>query len=108
MIAMTKTPLKGLTTTAIRYLAAPFVDEIRHQPCPSRLVISTEAGAVVAMEVLIEQQQVAPVRVFLETSGPTVDAAATVAPAREHRDHAIGRFARHLGRRDRVIRTRRR
>ena len=40
---------------------------------PSGLVARSEAGPVVAMEVLVEEQQIAPVRVFLELRGPSID-----------------------------------
>src|SRR6266540_4103129 len=40
---------------------------------PSRLVARAEAGPVVAVEVLVEQEQVAPVRVLLKLARPPVD-----------------------------------
>src|SRR5262249_10307752 len=39
--------------------------ELRHNASPSRLVARAHAGAVVTMEVLVEEDQVLPVRVFL-------------------------------------------
>jgi len=40
-------------------------DRRRDDPGPSRLVTGADAGAVVAMKILVEQQMVAPVRVSL-------------------------------------------
>src|SRR5262245_45070485 len=40
---------------------------------PSRLVARTEPGAVVAVEVLVEQHEIAPVRILLELLDPSVD-----------------------------------
>src|SRR5262249_53868848 len=40
---------------------------------PTGLMAGAQAGAVVAMEVLVKQDQVAPVRVVLELLRPTVD-----------------------------------
>src|SRR5688572_741630 len=37
-----------------------------NQPCPSGLMAGSEAGSVVAIEVLVEQKEIPPVRVFLE------------------------------------------
>ena len=51
----------------------PFVDQVRDQSRPSGLVIGAEPGAVVAVEVLVEEQQVAPVRILLELLGAAVD-----------------------------------
>src|SRR5436190_8993455 len=41
-------------------------DQRRHQTGPSRLVARAETGAIVAVEVLVEQQMVAPVRIGLK------------------------------------------
>ena len=55
------------------------------QAGPAGLVARAEAGAVVAVEVLVEEQQVAPVRVLLEQPLAAVDGSATVRPARKAR-----------------------
>src|SRR5437773_411577 len=59
------------------------LDQLRDEPRPSRLVARAEAGAVVAVEVLVEEDEVAPVRVLLELLAAAVDRAAAVAPAQE-------------------------
>src|SRR5262245_61574816 len=50
---------------------------------PPGLVARAEAGPVVAVEVLVEQDEVAPVRVFLELAGAAVDRAAALPVAQE-------------------------
>ena len=62
-------------------LALAADDEIGHEPGPSRLMRGTEPGTVVAVEVLVEEDEVAPVRVVLELGLSAVDrpAAARVA-----------------------------
>src|SRR6516164_854966 len=45
------------------------------EPCPAGLVAGAEAGSVVTVEILVEQEAVAPVRVFLELEGPSKDRA---------------------------------
>src|SRR5262245_57058688 len=42
-------------------------------PGPSRLMTGTDAGAVVAVEVLVEEQEIAPVRILLELLRRSVD-----------------------------------
>src|SRR3990172_2014462 len=50
---------------------AKHLDEFRPYPCPPRLVTRPEACAVVAVEVLIEEDVVTSVRVGLELLSPT-------------------------------------
>ena len=49
------------------------VQQAGDHPRPSRLMVGPEPGAVVAVEVLVEQEMVAPVRVLLELPRPAVD-----------------------------------
>ena len=49
------------------------LDHLRHQPGPSRLVACTESCAVVGVEVLVEEDVVAPVGVGLELLRAPVD-----------------------------------
>ena len=44
-----------------------------NEPCPSGLMTGTKPGAVIAVEVFIEEDVVAPVRIALELLGTTVD-----------------------------------
>src|SRR5262249_4045795 len=48
-------------------------DQCGHGSRPSRLMAGADAGTVVAVEVLVEQDQVAPVGVGLELGGTAVD-----------------------------------
>src|SRR5690349_20032735 len=49
------------------------LDEFGHEPRPSGLMAGAEPGAVVAVEVLVEQNVVVPVRIGLELLGAAVD-----------------------------------
>ena len=49
------------------------LDQLRHQSCPAGLVTRAEPRAVVAVEVFVEQDQVAPVRIVLELFRAAVD-----------------------------------
>ena len=53
-------------------LRIELTDDLDHQsdnPRPTRLVAGADAGAVVAVEIFVEQQTVAPVGIFLEFLG---------------------------------------
>src|SRR5262249_17352833 len=50
----------------------------RDHPGPSGLVTRAEAGAIVTMEVLVEQDEIAPVRVILELWRSPVDRTSAV------------------------------
>src|SRR5215467_3749204 len=67
-----------------------------YQAGPPGLVCGTEPGAVVAVEVLVEQDEVPPVRVLLEQPGPAVDGTPTVVITQERADEAAGQLLRHL------------
>src|SRR5262245_21679731 len=67
-------------------LRPPLVDQRRHQTGPAGLVAGAEAGAVVAVEVLVKEDQVAPVRVALELLGAAVDRPPSLPVAREDAD----------------------
>ena len=58
----------------------------RDDPRPAGLVAGSEAGPVIAVEILIEQQAIAPVRVLLELPGAAMD-----------RTPAIGTFQEDAG-----------
>src|SRR5580700_7431366 len=49
------------------------LDQPGHQAGPAGLVGGAEPGSVIAVEVLVEQNEVTPVRVVLEQPGPAVD-----------------------------------
>jgi hypothetical protein len=47
-------------------LLAQLLNQLRHQSRPSRLMASSNSRAIIAVEILIEQHQLAPVRVVLK------------------------------------------
>src|SRR6266481_6101227 len=49
------------------------LDQFCHESGPTRLVAGTETRTIVAMEILLEEEVVAPVRIALECVGATVD-----------------------------------
>jgi hypothetical protein len=51
--------------------------------CPSRLVAGAEAGPVIAVEVFVKQQAIAPMRIFLKLSGSSIDGAAAIFVSQE-------------------------
>ena len=66
----------------LRIEQAEELDQLGHQPGPAGLVAGAEAGAVVAVEVLVEQEVVAPVRVVLELLACRRTPAAARSPSR--------------------------
>src|ERR1700755_1950070 len=64
--------------------------DARDDARPARLVVRPDSGAVVAVEVLVELQVVAPVRVRLELLSAAVECAAAVAIAQEDRTEPPG------------------
>src|SRR5262249_5017426 len=92
---------QGLPYADRNVSSPPLVDERRHQRRPAGLVAGAEAGAVVAVEGLVEQDQVAPVRVLLELPRAAVHRPPAVRPPREDSDHPAGDLLRHLAERDR-------
>src|SRR6516225_10446188 len=63
---------------------------------PTRLVTGPDAGAIVAMEVLVEQEIVPPVRISLEFSGAAKNRPAAAPVLQEDAGQAIGDLVRHL------------
>src|SRR5262249_16126571 len=75
---------------------SPLVDEGGDQSRPARLMGGAQPHARVAVEVLVEEDQVAPVRIVLELADGTVDGPAPRLVAREDADHPVGNVLRHL------------
>ena len=59
------------------------VEQRRDEPGPAGLVAGAEPGAVVAVEVLVEEDQVAPVRIVLELRRAAVDRPPPIGVAQE-------------------------
>src|SRR5437899_5386772 len=94
-------------------LLPALLQQLCDEPRPAGLVAGPDARAVVAVEVFVEEDQVAPVRVTLKFLGPPVDGTAPVLVAEEDSREApldlagdrpevehgpVARRARHLGR----------
>src|SRR5256714_4549047 len=75
---------------------APLVNQRGDEARPAGLVRSAEAHARVAVEVFVEEYEVAPVRVVLEFSVPAVHGPAPFAVAREDAYEPVGEATRHL------------
>src|SRR5580693_2678558 len=72
------------------------LNKLRHRACPSRLVTCADAGAVVSMEVLVEQKAVAPVRIVLKLAASPEDRAVSVRILQERSNQSIGKGVRYL------------
>src|SRR5829696_9404360 len=57
--------------------------QLRHEPGPSGLMTRAQPGAVVAVEVLVEEHMIAPVRIILECRRAAVHRPVTVGIAQE-------------------------
>jgi len=71
-------------------VGTPFVDQRGDKAGPTRLVGCTETHARIAVEVLVESEVVAPVRIRLELFDIAVLGSTTVRIARKHGDQSIG------------------
>ena len=67
------------------------VQEGSDQAGPARLVAGPEPRAVVAVEVLVEQDQIAPVRIVLELGRPAVDRPPSIGIAQERARQPAGK-----------------
>src|SRR4051794_16514821 len=76
--------------------AAEIVEQDCDQPGPAGLVAGADAGAIVAMKVLVEQEAVAPMRVILELPRGAEDGPPAAAVAQEGRGQTTGDLARHF------------
>src|SRR2546428_14178161 len=75
----------------------PYVEQMtRHQRRPAGLMARPEAAARVSVKVLVEQQQVLPVRVGGEASVPAVAGTAPHLVRQENVRQPGGDLARHL------------
>src|SRR5262245_36330005 len=63
-------------------------------------MVRAEAGAGVPVEVLVEQQVVAPVGVVLKLADTVIEPPTSTFAAGEETDHPIGEIARHIARRE--------
>src|SRR5262252_7181000 len=68
----------------------------RNDPGPASLVTGAEAGAIVAVEILVEEEIVAPMRIFLELPGSAVDRSIPVLVSEEDARKPSCNLLRHL------------
>src|SRR6266567_8627154 len=78
---------EGFTDATLEYLPrveeSEELDQLCHHAGPSRLVARAQPRPVVSVEVLVEQEVIAPVGIGLELLGPTVDGPPTALIAKE-------------------------
>ena len=72
------------------------LDELGHDPGPAGLVAGAQPGAVVAVEVLVEQDVVAPVGIGLELLRAAVDGSPAVLVTQEDPGEPVGDLLAHL------------
>src|SRR5262252_6197340 len=75
---------------------SPLVDERGDQPRPARLTRCAQPRPRVSVEVLVEEDQIPPVRILLELADGSVDGPPPRLVAREDADHPVGDVLRHL------------
>ena len=83
------------------------MDQLGDHPGPAGLVTGAEPFARVAVEILVELDEVAPVWVGIETFAVAVHRAPTLRVARKEADEPSREFHRHLPQRHLLARTRR-
>jgi hypothetical protein len=76
--------------------ASEELDERRHETGPSRLVTGPDRSPRISMEILGENQMIAPVRVALKFSHSTINGAAPFGVPEENTDETSGDFTSHL------------
>src|SRR3954453_12223981 len=62
----------------LRRAGRKHVHDTGNHSCPSGLMARAKARAVVAVEILIEQNKISPVRVFLQLPGSSIHRAAAI------------------------------
>src|SRR6516225_1800842 len=72
------------------------VEQRRDKPCPSRLMAGAKPGAILAMKVLVEQDVIPPLRVFLEFLGASVNRPPVIFIAKKDAGQAQRNLLRHL------------
>ena len=72
------------------------LDGLRHEPGPARLMARTQSSAVVSMEVFIEEDVIAPMRIALELLRAAVDRALALLIPEKYIGQPIGDLFAHL------------
>src|ERR1700676_2385362 len=87
------------------FVFAQLLDQLRDQSGPSGLVRGADPGAVVAVEVFVEEEQIAEASIGLKLRRRTVEGPASVRSAREDADQALRKIARNFPERRHVPRA---
>src|SRR5690242_3020054 len=78
----------------VRERRPALLDQLRDERRPAGLVVRADPGAVVAVEVFMEKNEVLPVRVGLEDVRPAEAGALAAAVAQEDPDQPAGQLGR--------------
>jgi hypothetical protein len=81
--ALSSSAAAGRNWTSVKLFSALF-DQFSDEAGPARLVARADAGAVVAMEIFVEKEQVPPVRIFLENFRAAGDRTAAILSTHEN------------------------
>src|SRR6266851_1558398 len=97
-------------TSPARIMAPPgllpaLLEQLGHEPRPAGLMAGAYAGPIVAVEVLVEEDEVAPVRIPVENLRPAVDRATAVLARQEEVREPPRQLGRHLPEVDLVVRA---
>src|SRR5258707_6277143 len=68
------------------------LDEFGHESCPAGLVTGAQPGTIVAMEVFVEVDVVAPERIVLELFRAAVDGSSAIRVAQENPGEPVRDF----------------
>ena len=77
-------------------LLSALFDQFGDQGSPASLVTRADAGAIVGMEIFVEEEQIFPVRIALEDFGAAGDRPSAVFAANENMNQAAGDFGSHF------------
>src|SRR5579872_1159548 len=94
-----------LLVFVLLHLFSSLLKQICDQSCPARLVAGTDTCAVITVEVLVEQQEVAPVRVILKCFNAAMNRPQPIFVAQENARQAARQFFRYLVQREQIART---
>ena len=72
------------------------LDQFGHEPGPAGLMAGTEARAIIAVEVLVKEDVIAPVGIALELLTAAVDGAPALLVAGEYPGEPVGDLFAHL------------
>src|SRR5258708_27269320 len=81
---------------ALQRVLGVLMDEVGNDAGPSRLVLSTESFAGVAVEIFVEQDEIAPVRIGLEHAALAVGRALAGIVPEEKADQPPREVGRHV------------